>query len=489
MTQPFLRTTALAVLLPISACGATQPAPSGQVSGGTASPGASDASGREEVSITVYNQNFGLVRETRRIRTGTGRVELAFTDVAEHLQPQTVHIMPLGNPTDLEVLEQNYRYDMLGPRTLLDKYVGKTIKVYRFNELTGTDEAVDAEIVSFNENRPVLKINGELTFDYNGRFAFPDVPKELIAEPTLVWLLNSQRPEQRVELTYLTGNLNWHADYVMVINGDDTRGALNGWVTLNNQSGAEFEDARLKLVAGDVQRVSDAQDTTVVTATLRHAAQQKAGGSFSEEGFFEYHLYTLERRTTLRDKEQKQVSLLEASDTKLKKRLIFYGAKHYYRGRYGDVVSNQKVGVYIDLKNSKKNGLGMPLPKGTVRVYKADKSGAKQFIGEDSIDHTPRDEDIRIKMGDAFDVVASRKQTKWESVGRCAVETSWEIEIRNHKDTNEQVLISEPISGDWEILGHSHLYKKEDAHNFTFDVAVPANGKKTVTYVVRSSWC
>ncbi len=485
---PAWRAVAIAAALALPACGGKPPelAKSGEFAG-PSKAASSSAKQREKVAITVYNQNFGLVREIRKLELGEGKVSLEYRDVSAHIQPETVHIKSLSGDDALTVMEQNYRYDLLNPQKLLEKYVDKKIKVYRYNEKLGREEMKEAKVLAV-EQGTVLEIDGEVTYDVPGRFAFPEVPANLIAKPSLVWLLGSRKTQQRVEVSYLTQNLNWVADYVMVVGDDDKVGDLNGWVTLTNQSGTDYEDAQLKLVAGDVQRVQPES-----TPTMDYAAQAEAPAApreqFKEEGFFEYHLYTLERSTTLLDKEQKQVTLLEAHDIGIKKKLIFWGASHYYRGNYGQVVSNQKVGVYLDIKNSKDNRLGMALPKGTVRVYKADKSGAKQFIGEDRIDHTPRDEEIRIKMGEAFDVVGDRKQMEWNAIGSCVSESSWEIELRNHKDVAERVEVFEPIGGDWSMLQSSHKHTKKDANTFTFDVEVPSRGKTKVTYRVRVRWC
>jgi len=217
---------------------------------------------------------------------------------------------------------------------------------------------------------------------------------------------------------------------------------------------------------------------------------QKDAPAFKEEGFFEYHLYTLSQKTSVLQNEQKQVTLLQANGIGLDKKLIFAGQNYYYRGSYGQVVSNQKVGVFLDIENREKNKLGMPLPKGVVRVFKADLSGAKQFIGEDRIDHTPRNEKVRIKMGDAFDVVGDRKQMSWKPFGGgCVSESEWEISLRNHKDVAETVEIVEPIGGDWEVLSSSHPHKKQDALTFTFEPKVPAKGEVKVKYRVRVRWC
>ncbi|MBK7584972.1 MAG: DUF4139 domain-containing protein [Myxococcales bacterium] len=485
-SAPSWRAAVLLSALALSACGGKGPEHAKSADSGPAKESKSTAKEREKVAITVYNQNFGLVREIRTLNLGEGKISLEYRDVSANIQPETVHIKSLDGEDALAVLEQNYRYDLLSPQKLLEKYVDKKIKVYRYNEKLGREEMKEAKVLAV-ENGTVLEIDGEVTYGVPGRFAFPEVPPNLIAKPSLVWLLGSKKAKQRVEVSYLSQNLNWVADYVMVVGDDDKVGDLNGWVTLTNNSGTDYENAELKLVAGDVQRLQPP-----ASPSPSYYARAEASASrqqFKEEGFFEYHLYTLERATSLLDKEQKQVTLLEAHDIGIEKKLIFWGAEYYYRGNYGQVVSNQKIGVYLDIKNSQKNRLGMPLPKGTVRVYKADKSGAKQFIGEDRIDHTPRDEQIRIKMGEAFDVVGDRKQMEWSAISSCTSDSSWEIELRNHKDTAEKVEVFEPIGGDWEILQSSHPHKKKDAHTFTFDVSVPARGKTTVTYKVRVKWC
>ena len=445
----------------------------------------SGADQRQEVTITVYNQNFGLVREVRDVTLVRGAVNLEFRDVAAQIQPETVHIKALRGG-GLRVLEQNYQYDLLNPQKLLEKYVGRTVRVYRYNSKTGRDEVLEAEVLSVNGG-PILKIGNEITFNYPGRFAFPEIPDNLIAKPTLVWLLDSRETHQQLEVSYLTNGLNWKADYVFVINEDDTLGDLTGWVTLTNQSGTTYENARLKLVAGDVQRVTGEMRRRMERDALRAAAV--AESQFVEESFFEYHLYTLQRPTTLRHNEQKQVTLLEGAGVGIDKRLIFYGQQYWYRGSYGQIQSNQKVGVYLDFLNSEDNRLGVPLPRGVVRVYKADSQGAQQFIGEDRIDHTPRDERVRIKMGEAFDVVGDRRQMEYRVISGCVSESSWEITLRNHKDEAAEVQIVEPVGGDWEILSSSHEWNKMDAFTFSYTVTVPARGETTVEYRVRVKWC
>lgn len=457
---------------------------------GTATAKVSTSSSRSEVGITVYNQGFGLVREIREIDLQKGRTALEFRDVASTIQPETVAIKSLGG-TPFSILEQNYRYDLLSPQKLLEKYVGKKVRVYRWNDKLGKEEGYDADLLAVNSGQTVMKINGEITYNFPGRVAFPEVPPNLIAKPTLVWLLDGGAPKQKVEVTYLASSMSWRADYVFTINENDTAGDLNGWVTLNNNSGATYQNAKLKLVAGDVQKLRrdyGGEDYADIPAP-RGAVAGYGGTPFKEEGFFEYHLYTLSQPTDVMNNEQKQVSLLEGRGVKIDKKLIFFGAQYYYRGSYGQVASNQKVGVYLDVENKEANHLGIALPKGTVRVYKADKSGAKQFIGEDAIDHTPRDEKIRIKMGEAFDVVGDRKQTDFKVLGTCVYESGWEVSVRNHKDTVENVELYEPIGGEWEVTQESHPHVKKDQSTFTFDVKVPAKGEIKVKYRVRIRYC
>ena len=447
----------------------------------------SSAEDRKAVSITVYNQNFGLVREVRELPSlGSGKVELEFRDVAANIQPQTVSIKALGAGAGFSVLEQNYRFDLLTPQTLLEKYVGKRVRAYRYHEQTAKEDVVDADLLSV-EGGPILKFNNEITFGYPARLAFPQVPDNLIAKPTLVWLVDSAAAKQTVEVTYLTQNLNWSADYVLVVDDAEKKGDLNGWVTLVNQSGTSYKNAELKLVAGDVNRVQPEARPVAYLGSVHSKAA--AAPQFQEQGLFEYHLYSLQRPTNVLQNEQKQVSLLSAPGIGVNKKLIFFGQQYWFRGQYGQVMSNQKVGAYLDIQNSEQNHLGMPLPKGTLRVYKADKSGAKQFVGEDAIDHTPRDEKFRVKMGESFDVVGDRKQTEWTALGTCASESAWEIEVRNHKDTAVEVEDYEPIGGDWTIVSASQASEKKDANTFIFTIKVPARGKTKVNYKVRVKWC
>lgn len=450
-------------------------------------PRRSGADQRQQVSITVYNQDFGLVREVRELDLGQGTGELEFRDVAGQIEPYTVSVRALDGRR-LRVLEQNYRYDLLSPEQLLRKYVGRTITVYRWNPVKGIDEPYEAEVISVNQS-PILRIGNEITYGFPGRMAFPEIPENLIAEPTLVWLLDADQGRRRLEVSYLTKGMSWRADYVMVVNDQDTRADLTGWVTLDNRSGTSYQDAQLKLVAGDVQRVrEDLQRQLGRMEGLRAAAEMDAP-MMTEEGLFEYHLYTLQRPTSVLNNEQKQVTLLEASGIGLRKRFVLAGAPYRFRSQLGDVASSEKVSVFLEFTNAEANQLGMPLPKGIVRVYKADRAGAQQFIGEDRIDHTPRDEMLRIKMGEAFDVVADRRQMEWRVTGSCESQSLWEIELRNRKDEPVEVDVMEPVGGDWTVLESSHTWERVDARTFRFRVPVPVGATTKVSYRVRVKWC
>ncbi|HSB77280.1 MAG TPA: DUF4139 domain-containing protein [Candidatus Methylomirabilis sp.] len=436
---------------------------------------------QKDVAITVYNGNLGLVRDTRELSLGPGTHEVRFMDVAAQIDPTTVHLKSLRDAAGLHVLEQNYEYDLLSPQKLLDKFVGKKVKL-----MTPDGSQVDALLLS-NNNGPIYEINGQIHLGHPGRVILPDIPENLISKPTLVWLLqNATAQPQRVEVSYLTGGITWKADYVVVLNAKDSGGDLSGWVTLDNKSGATYTDAALKLVAGDVNRVRPRPEMKAMLEAASRAAAPAP--QFQEESFFEYHLYSLERRTTIKQNQTKQVSLLDAADIPIKKELRFYGASQFFRSQWAQPIPNQKVSVYLEIANTEKNHLGMPLPQGTVRVYKAAADKSLQFIGEDAIDHTPKDEKVRIKMGEAFDVVAERTQKDWKKIASGVYETEWEIQVRNHKPEDVQVTVIEPVPGDWEVVKANLPPEKTDAHTLQFKLDVPKDGKTSVNYRVRMRW-
>ena len=436
------------------------------------------------VAVTIYNVNLGLVKDQRLISLPQGLGELRFMDVAAQIIPASVHIKSLVDPSSLQVLEQNYEYDLLNPQKLLDKYVGKEVKLYTKNPYTEREEILTATLLS-NNGGPIFKIGDEITFGHPGRIIFPGVPENLISKPTLVWLIDNRLKEkQKVEASYLTNGINWRADYVVILNDKDTKADLSGWVTIDNKSGAAYKDAKIKLVAGDVNRVKDEEEYK--GKMLRMATAEAAPApQFREEEFFEYHIYTLQRPSTIKENQTKQISLVTADSIPVRKELLYRGASSYYYSRYGEVITNQKVGVFIEIENKKDHNLGIPLPKGTVRVYKQDSEGSLQFVGEDSIDHTPKDEKVRIKLGEAFDVVGSRKQTDWKKIASDTYEAAFEISLRNHKKEDVVVKVIEPIPGDWTMLASSHQYKKAEAFTAEFNIPVPRDKETKLIYRVR----
>jgi hypothetical protein len=433
---------------------------------------------QESVSITVYNSNIGLVKDARRLSLPSGITQLNFGGVAAKILPHTVHIKSLSDPKRLQILEQNYEYDLLTPQKLLEKFVGKEITILKDNV------EVPITILSVNEGI-VYKLGGRILTGQPHNLIFPDIPDNLISHPTLVWLLdNGSTAPHRIEATYLTQGLGWRADYVAVLDSKDKLLDLSGWVTLENQSGATYQNARLKLVAGDVNRVIERRGAADAVRELS-TVSAKPAAALTEESFFEYHLYSLQRATTIKENQTKQVSLLSAGRVPITKQYIYRGSQQYFRSRYNAPLTNQKVGVFIEIANKKEQNLGMPLPKGIVRVYKADNDGSLQFIGEDRIDHTPTDETIKIKMGDAFDVVGQRKQTDWRKLADNLYEAGFEISVRNHKEDAVTVCVIEPMLADWEILSSSHAHKKTDARTAQFDLPVAKDRETKLQYRVR----
>lgn len=445
----------------------------------TAAPLESTLSDQESVAVTVYNNGLGLVREVRKIPVPAGVGELRFMDVAAQIKPETVHIRPLAG--DLAVLEQNYEYDLLGPAKLLEKQVGREVELVRLNEKTKEDEVVRATLLSTN-NGLVYRAGDRILLNPKGEVRLTRVPDDLIAKPTLVWLVKGGGGTQKVETSYMTRGLTWQADYVLVLDSADKKAGLTGWVTLDNTSGATYRNAALKLVAGDVQKV---EEERVLARGARLAEAKAAAPQFKEQAFFEYHLYTLERPATVKQNQKKQIQLLDVENVPIRKDLVYRGKSYYYRDKMGYPVSNDKVGVFLVFANRKDHGMGMPLPKGIVRVYKADDTGAQQFIGEDRIDHTPKDEKVRIKVGNAFDVVAERRQTDYEVVSDYVREVAFEVKIRNHKDEDVVVRVVEPIAFDWKVLSASHPHEKADARTLEFKIPVPKGKEAKLAYRVR----
>jgi hypothetical protein len=436
---------------------------------------------QKSLHITVYNQNFGLVKDVRELSLPTGVHSLWFEGVAAQIDPTSVSIRSLSSPSRLSVLEQNFEYDLISPRKLMEKYVGHTVELVR--TIDDEDVTVEARLIG-TEGGYVYEIDGKIAVNPPGRVVLPSLPKGLISKPSLVWLLENRQKNHTVEASYLTNGINWKADYVAVLSKDDKKLDLSGWVTIDNKSGATYHDATLKLVAGDVNRVQPERPSEIVfMAESARGGRQQA---FEEEAFFEYHLYTLTRKSTVRNNQTKQIGLLEAGDIGVEKSFVYAPRGRYFTSRMGGPDSNTKVGVYVSFDNSKANNMGMPMPKGVVRMYKKDKDGALQFVGEDRIDHTPEDETIRLRMGNAFDIVAERVQTDYKVLSSGHLyESSYKVTIRNHKDEDVVVQVVERLYGDWEVVAKSHAFEKESSNRIRFDIPIELKSSTELTYTVR----
>lgn len=458
-------------------------------SGQNSQSGASTIEDQQSVAITVYNSNLGLVKDTRILHLPRGTSQLRFMDVAQQINATTVHIKSLTAPNALNVIEQSYEYDLLNPQKLLDKYVGQELTLVLRSVENNSEKLTPTRATLLSNNSgQVWQVGNQIVINPTNiaEIRFDRLPQDLIAKPTLVWTLsNTGADSHTVEASYLTQGLNWRSDYVVVVNQNDTKADLNGWVTLTNNSGAAYRNAELKLVAGDVNRVRD-EIMAIKSARVVEMAGAAAQPQFQEQAFFEYHLYTLQRKTNIKNNETKQINLLSASDFGIRKELVINGQPYYFQGynNPGEPIK-EKVGVYVSFKNTKENGLGQPLPAGVVRVYKADTSGAQQFVGEDRIDHTPKDESVKVKLGDAFDVIAERKQTDYKAIARRVFEYAYEIRIRNHKEESISVIVNEPIGGEWEIVNSNIAAEKTAAFAAKFIVPVAKDGETVLNYRVR----
>jgi len=444
---------------------------------------------QKEVAVTIYNEDLALVRDQRQVALPEGTIDLALREVSARIRPETALLSSLTRPGGLTILEQNFDFDLLTPGKLLEKYVGRDVQLVRTHPETGKDIFETARVLSANSG-VVLQVGDRIETGAPGRLVFPDVPKNLRDRPTLVVSLdNEQAGQQTLELSYLTSGLGWRADYVAELNAEDTALDLSGWVTLTNQSGTTYNNAQLQLVAGDVNRVQEKMRVRKAVM-MEDAVSMAASAPMREESLFEYHLYSLQRPTTIRNNQTKQVSLLNASSVPVQKEFRLQGSPYYYRGQQGDLGQKLKVGVFVEFDNRKENNLGMPLPKGIVRVYKQDKSGSPQFVGEDRVDHTPENETVRLKLGDAFDVTADRKQTDFRKLGgdgryNYRFESAYEITLKNAKDEEVTVTVAEPVPGDWRMLSESHKHSKASSDMALWKIAVPARGETMLTYRVE----
>ena len=427
-----------------------------------------------DVTVTVYNSNLALVKDVRTLELGSGRQTLRFADVSAQIDPTSVHLMPKGGG-GLAVLEQNFQYDLVSAERILDRYRDRDLTVLGKDgkSTSGTLLSYDGANLVLDRKPGVAIINRAEVKEIQ----FSELPGGLITRPTLVWLIDNAGAARRdAQISYLTTGLSWHAEYVAVIAADDRAMSWAGWVSLENNSGTSYPEAKLKLVAGDVNRVQEEFAQMSRGKGLTMAMDTASPPQFAEQSFFEYHLYSLARPTTLADRETKQLSLFPTAGVQADK--IFT----YDRSR-----DARKVRVTMEFKNTQGAGLGMALPRGKVRVYKEDKSGAQEFVGEDRIDHTAKDEAVRVTVGDAFDVVGEYRQVDTRHISDRETETAHEIKIRNRKDSERvTVKIVERAWGDWRITSASQDHVKKDATTLEFTVSVAPGEEKVVSYTVRT---
>ena len=431
------------------------------------------------VSLTVYNQNFAVVKEQRLMQLGQGVGLLKFPDVAATIVPESVQFTSLG-PTAAKVLEQNYEFDLLSADKLLDKYIDRKISI------VGRDESVtEGTLLSSDSGQLVLSNAGGIQLiprqNHVKDIRFSSLPEGLLLRPTLVWKVRAEKPgEHLVRIAYGAMGINWRVDYRAVASADEKTMDVAGWVTINNQTGTTFRDAGLKLMAGDVHLVEETRERLGQVLAGKPIALDRQA-AFEEKSFAEYHLYTLGRRTTLANAQTKQIELLSVEKVPVTKRYI-------YRANFGS-----RVATVLEFKNSKKTcpGLGIPLPKGPFRVYQRDTDGQAESVGQDQIDHTPKDEPVRIRIGYAFDLAVERTQTANRvQAGQNWNQQDWKLTLRNHKDQPVTITVEEPLDGNrnWEILQPSHKHKKKDFSTLECELKVPANGQTVLTYTVEYTW-
>ena len=459
-----------------------------------------------EPALTIYNQNFAVVRDTVPLDLQAGINSVRYAGATAQVEPDSVILRDLGGKHSLQILEQNYRNDPVSQELLLSLFEGKTIDFenIRIKDNTQVRELIPGKIIRSgfvpggSPEQPIIEVNGKLQFSLPGQPLFPDLGDDTVLKPTLNWLLQSDKPGKfDAEVGYVTGGFDWSASYNLVSPEKGDTVDLVGWITMNNQSGKTFENARIKLMAGDVNKI---QPRTFggfarrqMVEALSAAAPEPA---VTEKAFDEFHLYSIARLTTLHDRETKQVEFVHAENLFAPTIYVYDGASDYrfyglnYDQGYG-TESNKKIWVMREFVNAETNHLGIALPKGKLRFYRREADGQLQFVGENEIDHTPRNETIRVKTGNSFDLVGERKQTNFRlDTGDKWLNESFEIKLRNRKKEPVEIRVVEHLYrwSTWEITQKSDDFKKTDAQTIEFRVPVKPDEERTVTYTVHYSW-
>ncbi len=459
-----------------------------------------------EPALTIYNQDFAVVRDAVPLDLKSGVNNVRYADATARVEPDSVILRDLAGKHSLQIWEQNYRNDPVTQELLLSLFEGKTIDFqnFRLKDNTQTRELIPGKIIRSGyvpgggSEQPIIEVNGKLQFTLPGTPLFPDLGDDTVLKPTLNWLLQSDQPGKfDAEVSYITGGFTWEADYNLVSPEKGDTVDLIGWVTMNNQSGKTFHDAKIKLMAGDVNKI---QPAIVANGVMRMKEMSMAGSAepaVTEKAFDEFHLYSLARPTTLLDRETKQVEFVRATDVKAPVVYVYAGVENFrFYGLNNDPnfsarSENKKVVVMHEFVNAETNHLGIALPKGKLRFYRRDADGQMEFVGEDMIDHTPRDETIRVTTGNAFDLVGERKQTNFRvDTSEKSMDESFEIKLRNRKKEPVEIRVVEHLYrwSNWEITAKSDDFRKTDSQTIEFRVPVKPDEERTVTYTVHYSW-
>lgn len=431
---------------------------------------------RKSVAVTVYNNNLGVVKDVRKVGVPQGNSQLYLREVAQQIDPTSVRVKFDG---DVDVLEQNYQYDLVSVDKILEKYIDKdvTLTSDKGDVITGTLLSNHGGMVIRKKEGGLVMLSNMATY----KIAVGDLPDGLITRPTLVWTVNSKKTYSKtdVEVSYQTGGMNWHAEYVAVLDKDDKKLDLNSWVSIENNCGTSFKDAKLKVIAGDVNQVQSRPPYNFPppSPAMGMAKSAAAVPQFQEATLFEYHIYNLQRPATIMNNEVKQISLFEATDVVATKKFLFNPNAYSYRG------GEPKVNVIVEFENKEKNSLGVPMPKGKVRVYKSDGQGL-EFVGEDLIDHTPRDEKVKLKIGDAFDLVASEQQTDYKQLGQRSSQQTYEVTLKNRKTEDVVIEVEKNVGLNWDITSSTVAFEKKNASTVTFQVPVKKGEEVKLKYVV-----
>jgi hypothetical protein len=444
---------------------------------------------------------YAVVRHERPMELRTGRNGIKFSDVAAQIDPTTVSFASLTDPNGTRVVEQNFQFDLISTEKLLERFLDQRISVERV--IGDRIETLEGTLLSTRGGITLREADGSVrTLPYHSGVRLPQIPGGLITRPTLVWdVAAKQAGTHKTRVGYETAGIGWWADYNLTLSeAGACKLDLNAWVSILNQSGASYSDARIKLIAGDVHRAPEGKPASLAAMAKAADEMRQEADTFAEKQFFEYHLYSLGRRTTLPDNSTKQIELFpSAKNVSCEKKLVYYGQAGLYYG-YGSVLtdrnlgfaSNPKVDIYLRFKNSEDNGLGVPLPAGRMRVSKLDQDdGSLEFIGEDRIDHTPRNETLQLSMGSAFDVVGSRRQVDFKiDSNRNMMSEEIEVKLRNSKEVPVQVIVKENLYRwtNWKITQANQPWEKQDARTIHFPVEVPANGETIVRYSVKYTW-